>query len=280
MPNLTAALLKYLDQLIEFCVNSVGKLVIVFIILFLSKKIFALIIINYKRLAEKKGLDPLLKSFLSSLIKTVYNVAVFMIIIDIIGVKAVSVATLLGTAGLAIGLALQGSLANLAGGILILFFRPFNQGDFISNNAGIEGSVFKIKILYTELITPDNKSIIVPNSQLSNNAVINFSRNPERRVDLVFSVSYNTPIEKAIGLMEEIASNHPKILQDKEKRIRLFKQSASSLDFAFRVWTKKEDYWDVYFDCNEKIKKVFDLNGVEIPYQKIDIYNNVINPKQ
>ncbi len=280
MPNLTELLLKYFDQLVEFSINSIGKLVLVFIILFLSKKVFSVIIINYKKLAEKKGLDPLLKSFVSSLIKTVYNVAVFMIIIDIIGVKAVSVATLLGTAGLAIGLALQGSLANLAGGILILSFRPFNQGDFISNNAGIEGSVFKIRILYTELITPDNKSVIVPNSQLSNNSVINFSKNPERRVDLVFSVSYNTPIDKVIDLMTTIAEEHPKILPDKEKRIRLLKHSASSLDFAFRVWTKKEDYWDVFFDCNEKIKKAFDLNGIEIPYQKIDIYNNIVNPKQ
>lgn len=273
LPNITGALMKYFEQLIDFCLNSAGKIIAVCIILFLSKKLFNLIISNYKKIAEKKGLDPLLKSFLSSLIKTVYNVTIFLIVIDIIGVKAVSIATLLGTAGLAIGLALQGSLSNLAGGILILFFRPFNQGDYISNNAGIEGSVFKIRILYTELLTVDNKSIIVPNSQLSNNSVINFSRNPERRVDLVFSVSYDTPVEKAISLMSDIADNHAKILHEKDKTIRLVKQGASSLDFAFRVWTKKEDYWDVYFDCNEQIKKTFDLNGVEIPYQKIDIYN-------
>lgn len=257
---------------LKFVVRGISKFIFVIILLLFSKKILNFIVMQYKVMADRKNLDPLLKSFLSSLIKTSYYIFLFMTIVRIIGVQAVSVATLLGTAGLAIGLALQGSLSNLAGGILILFFRPFNQGDFISNNAGIEGSVYKIRILYTELVTPDNKAIIVPNGQLANNSVINFSRYPERRVDLIFSVSYETPVEKVIEILTKISNDHEKILQDKEKRIRLLKHSASSLDFAFRVWCKKEDYWDVAFDCNEIVKKEFDLNNIEIPYQKIDIY--------
>ncbi|MGL5051934.1 MAG: mechanosensitive ion channel family protein [Fusobacteriaceae bacterium] len=260
------------NQIISILPRIVIRGVLLLIILFFAKKILNLILSAYKKTAKAKGIDPLLESFLSSLINTIYYIGVAFLVIGIIGIQATSVATLLGAAGLAVGLALQGSLSNLAGGILILFFRPFNKGDFISNNSGIDGSVEKIRILYTELLTVDNKSIIVPNGVLANNPVINFSKNAERRVDLIFSVSYDTSIEKAISLMEEVANNHPKINQEKEKKIRLFKHNASSLDFVYRVWCKKEDYFDVMFDSNELVKIIFDKNGIEIPYQKIDIY--------
>ncbi|MGL4534458.1 MAG: mechanosensitive ion channel family protein [Fusobacteriaceae bacterium] len=260
------------NQIISILPKIVIRGVLLLVILFFAKKILNLILSAYKKTAKAKGIDPLLESFLSSLINTIYYIGVAFLVIGIIGIQATSVATLLGAAGLAVGLALQGSLSNLAGGILILFFRPFNKGDFISNNSGIDGSVEKIRILYTELLTVDNKSIIVPNGVLANNPVINFSKNAERRVDLIFSVSYDTSIEKAISLMEEVANNHPKINQEKEKKIRLFKHNASSLDFVYRVWCKKEDYFDVMFDSNELVKIIFDKNGIEIPYQKIDIY--------
>lgn len=260
------------NQIISVLPRLVIRGLLLLIILIFAKKILNVILSAYKRTAKAKGIDPLLESFLSSLINTIYYIGVAFLAISIIGIQATSIATLLGAAGLAVGLALQGSLSNLAGGILILFFRPFNKGDFISNNSGIDGSVEKIRILYTELLTPDNKSIIVPNGILANNPIINFSKNAERRVDLIFSVSYETPIEKAISLMQEIADSHPKINQEKEKKIRLFKHNASSLDFIYRVWCKREDYFDVMFDSNELIKKSFDKNGIEIPYQKIDIY--------
>lgn len=265
------------NQIISVLPRLVIRGLLLLIILIFAKKILNVILSAYKRTAKAKGIDPLLESFLSSLINTIYYIGVAFLAISIIGIQATSIATLLGAAGLAVGLALQGSLSNLAGGILILFFRPFNKGDFISNNSGIDGSVEKIRILYTELLTPDNKSIIVPNGILANNPIINFSKNVERRVDLIFSVSYETPIEKAISLMQEIADSHPKINQEKEKKIRLFKHNASSLDFIYRVWCKREDYFDVMFDSNELIKKSFDKNGIEIPYQKIDIYKKQNN---
>lgn len=260
------------NQIISVLPKLVIRGLLLLIIVVFAKKILNIILATYKKTAKAKGIDPLLESFLSSLINTVYYIGIAFVAISIIGIQATSIATLLGAAGLAVGLALQGSLSNLAGGILILFFRPFNKGDFISNNSGIDGSVEKIRILYTELLTPDNKSIIVPNGILANNPIVNFSKNAERRVDLIFSVSYNTPIEKAILLMQEIADHHPKIIQEKEKKIRLFKHNSSSLDFIYRVWCKKEDYFDVMFDSNELVKKSFDKNGIEIPYQKIDVY--------
>lgn len=260
-------------QAISILPKITVKLIIIILIFSFSKRIIESLLGMYKKALRKKNVDLLLESFTVSAIRALYYLAIFGYVVSLIGVPAASFATILGAAGLAIGLGLQGSLSNLAGGILILFFKPFGKDDFISNNNGIDGSVHKIRILYTELVTPDNKVIIVPNGQLANNSIINFSKSLERRVDFIFSTSYDTPIDKTIDLLNKISNEHPKILQDKEKRIRLFKQNASSLDFVFRVWVKKENYWDVFFDCNEIVKKEFDKHGIEIPYQKIDIYN-------
>ena len=264
---------KLITHIVLGLPSLITKIVIIFAIVALAKKVLTYILSLYKKTVRIRKIDPLLESFIASLITTVYYVVILFVVIGVAGVQATSIVTLLGTAGLAVGLALQGSLSNLAGGMLILFFRPFNKGDYISNNSGIDGTVEKIKILYTELLTFDNKTIIVPNGVLANNPIINYSKNAERRVDLIFSVSYDTPIDKAIDLMTEVATSHPKVNQEKDITIRLMKHNSSSLDFAYRVWCKKEDYFAVTFDMNELVKKKFDENGVEIPYQKIDIYN-------
>ena len=252
--------------------DIVIKAVLVIVCLFVGTKIIKLLIAGLKKIMQMRDVDPLLQSFMASLIKTLLNVVLFFIIIGIIGVRATSLITVLGTAGLAVGLALQGSLANLAGGVLILLFKPFAKGDYISTN-GIEGIVDQIHMLNSILVTLDNKVIVIPNGQLANNAITNFSRKPMRRLDLEYSVSYDTSIDKALEVMNKVAADHPKILQDQPMTIRLFRHNASSLDFVFRVWVRTEDYWNVMFDCNELVKKAFDANNIEIPYQKIDIYN-------
>lgn len=247
---------------------------LVLIVLFIAwPKLLGMILTTYKKTLEKKKVDPLLESFTVSLLKTLAYIALFFVVVSVIGIKATSLVTVLGTAGIAVGLALQGSLSNLAGGVLILFFKQFSKGDYISNNGGIEGTVDQIHILYTTLITVDNKVIVVPNGQLANNAIINYSKKSERRLDMVFSVSYDTPTDKTKELLRQIAENHPAVLKDKAMTIRMVKQNASSLDFNFRVWVKSSDYWDTMYDFNEEVKRVFDENGIEIPYQKIDIYN-------
>ncbi|MGL5122948.1 MAG: mechanosensitive ion channel family protein [Fusobacteriaceae bacterium] len=263
----------YKMQIINILPKFTFKFIIIILIVIFSKRIIESLLNVYKQTLRKRKVDSLLESFTVSAIRAIYYLAIFGYVISLIGIPAASFATILGAAGLAIGLGLQGSLSNLAGGILILFFKPFGKDDYISNNNGIDGSVYKIRILYTELITIDNKVIIVPNGQLANNSIINFSKSLERRVDLIFSTSYDTPIDKTIDLLTKIADEHPKIKKTTENRIRLFKHNASSLDFVFRVWVKKDDYWDVFFDCNEIVKKEFDKHGIEIPYQKIDIYN-------
>lgn len=268
-----ALLESFLTDIFTALPGLVIRGLILIILFIIWPKFLGMLLTTYKKTLEKKNVDPLLESFTVSLLKTIGYIALFFVVVSVIGIKATSLVTVLGTAGIAVGLALQGSLSNLAGGVLILFFKQFSKGDYISNNGGIEGTVDQIHILYTTLITTDNKVIVVPNGQLANNAIINYSRKPERRLDMVFTVSYDTPIDKTKELLKQIAENHPAVLKDKAMTIRMAKQSASSLDYNFRVWVKSSDYWETLYDFNEEVKRVFDENGVEIPYQKIDIYN-------
>ena len=189
-------IIKFLDKVLDLLPTIIIRGVIVIVLFSIWPKFVDVLIKAYKKALRKKNVDPLLESFTSSMIKTLMYVILFFLIVGIAGVKATSLVTVLGTAGLAVGLALQGSLANLAGGMLILFFKPFTKDEYIVASSGVEGTVDKIQILYTILTTPDNKVVIVPNSQLANNAITNVSRNPERRLDMVFSVSYDTPTEK------------------------------------------------------------------------------------
>ena len=198
------------------------------------------------------------------------------LLIGIIGIKATSLVTILGTAGVAVGLALQGSLANLASGILILFFKQVSKGDFVSSlDKTIEGTVESIHILYTVIKQANGPLIFVPNNQIANASIINYSRNPYRRLDLVYSSSYNAPIDKVISVLHQVANDETRIIKDNPDMpisISLNKHNASSLDYIFRAWVKKEDYLDAMFACNANVKKYFDQNNIEIPYNKLDLY--------
>lgn len=219
---------------------------------------------------EKKGVDPSLKSFLGSLITAVLYVMLVIITISTIGVQTSSLVAVLGAAGLAIGLALQGSLSNFAGGVLIIIFRPFNVGDFIEMGS-MSGTVKEIQIFQTFLDTPDNKRVVIPNGQLSNNSLINYTRTPTRRIDMKFSVGYNSDIKLVRNLIEEIINKNGFVLKDHEILVRLETLSDSSMIFVVKVWALNENYWDVYYDITENIKNNFDKNGIEIPYPKMDV---------
>lgn len=261
------------DSLVQALPGIAIRIVVLGIIFTFAKPVLNGVLRVTRVALRKNKVEPLLETFTISLTKTIVYIIYLFLVVSTIGIQATSLVTVLGTAGIAVGLALQGSLANLAGGVLILFFKQFKKGDYISNNSGIEGTVDEIHILYTTLNSVDNKRIIVPNGQLANNAIINFSTNSERRVDLIFSVAYDTPKGKAEEVLQEIMDSNPKILHDHANMIKLIKHSASSIDYVFRAWVKKEDYWDVYFECMSEVKRVFDENHIEIPYQKIDIYN-------
>ena len=280
LENLLVSLEHYLPIL-------AGKIVAFLVICFIWPKLTKFLIKSLDKAMSLRNNDPLLISFLKSLIKTVMYIILAFILIGIIGIKATSLVTILGTAGVAVGLALQGSLSNLASGILILFFKQVSKGDFISSLDGtIEGIVQSIHILYTTIQQPNGPLIIVPNSQIANASIINYSRNTYRRLDLVYSASYDVPVDKVISVLHQVIENEPRIIKndlDKPITISLNKQNASSLDYVFRAWVRKEDYLDTMLDCNINVKKFFDKNGIEIPYNKLDLYvkNNInIDNKQ
>ena len=262
-----------------------GKIVAFIVVCFIWPKLTKFLLKSLDKATTLKDNDPLLLTFLKSLLKTVMYIILAFILIGIIGIKATSLVTILGTAGVAVGLALQGSLSNLASGILILFFKQLSKGVFISSlDKNIEGTVQSIHIMYTVIQQPNGPLIFVPNSQIANASIINYSKNPYRRLDLVYSASYDVPVDKVISVLHQVIENEPRIVKDdpdKPITISLNKQNASSLDYMFRAWVKKEDYIDTMLDCNINVKKFFDKNGIEIPYNKLDLYvKNNINIKE
>ena len=253
-----------------------GKLVVFLLVCFIWPKITKFMLRLLDKSRTLKNDDPLLLSFLKSLVKAIMYVIEAFLLIGIIGIKATSLVTILGTAGVAVGLALQGSLANLASGILILFFKQVSKGDFVSSlDKTIEGTVESIHILYTVIKQANGPLIFVPNNQIANASIINYSRNPYRRLDLTYSSSYNAPIDKVISVLHQVANDETRIIKDNPDMpisISLNKHNASSLDYIFRAWVKKEDYLDTMFACNANVKKYFDKNNIEIPYNKLDLY--------
>ena len=267
---------KLLVDLQNYLPLLAGKLVAFLLICFIWPKITKFILRLLDRSRTLKNNDPLLLSFLKSLVKAIMYVVQAFILIGIIGIKATSLVTILGTAGVAVGLALQGSLANLASGILILFLKQVSKGDFVSSlDKNIEGTVESIHILYTVIKQANGPLIFVPNNQIANASIINYSRNPYRRLDLTYSSSYDAPVDKVISVLNKVANDETRIIKDNPDMpitISLNKHNASSLDYIFRAWVKKEDYLDTMFACNANVKKYFDQNNIEIPYNKLDLY--------
>ena len=267
---------KLLVDLENYLPLLAGKLVAFLLVCFIWPKISKFMLKLLDKSRTLKNNDPLLLSFLKSLLKAIMYVIEAFLLIGIIGIKATSLVTILGTAGVAVGLALQGSLANLASGILILFFKQVSKGDFVSSlDKTIEGTVESIHILYTVIKQANGPLIFVPNNQIANASIINYSRNPYRRLDLTYSSSYDVPVDKVISVLHEVANDEKRIIKDNPDMpitITLNKHNASSLDYIFRAWVKKEDYLDAMFACNANVKKYFDKNNIEIPYNKLDLY--------
>ena len=189
----------------------------------------------------------------------------------ILGVPATSFIAVLTTCAAAVGLALQGSLSNFAGGIMILLFKPFKVGDYIEA-AGESGTVSEISVVYTELLTLDNKRITIPNGTLTNSVIENYSSEDLRRVDLTFNTSYDCDLETVKSVINKVIENNPKALKNPEPFVRLSAHNDSALTYTVRIWCKNADYWDVNFDTIENVKKAFDENGITIPYNQIDVH--------
>ena len=225
----------------------------------------------FKKSSKLDHMDLGLRSFLSSFLGIALYAVLAIVVATILGIPATSFITILASCGVAIGLALQGSLSNVAGGIMILLFKPFKIGDFIEV-AGESGTVKEITIVYTVLKTGDNKIVTLPNGSLTNSTIKNYSKEALRRVDFTFGVSYASDIGKVKAIIEDILASHPKALQEPAPFVRLSSHGDSALTFTARVWCNNADYWDVYFDVTEKVKEEFDKNGIEIPYPQLDVH--------
>lgn len=263
---------KNFDKIIDVITTNSIKLIIGLLVIFIGFKVIRKLVKNFVLFLEKREVDMTLIKFLESLMGTGLKVLlVFTIIAGYWEFKLAGLAAMLTSAGVAIGLALQGSLSNFAGGFIILLLRPFKVGDYIETSI-YGGTVEQIGLFYTNLTTVDNKVILIPNGALSNGSLINYSTKETRRVDLMFSVGYENDINHVKKVLTDIVNKHDLILDDPKKFIGVTAHGASSVDFAVRVWCKTENYWTIHFDLLEQVKNKFDEEGISIPYPQMDLH--------
>ena len=224
-----------------------------------------------RRAMEKAKVDTMLARFIGNLVYVALLTFVALAAINQLGVQTTSFIAVIGAAGLAIGLALQGSLANLAAGLLIILFRPYKVGDYIEGG-GVAGTAEEVQIFTTILKTPDNKTIIVPNAQIMGGTITNYSARAERRIDLVVGVGYDADLDKTRQVLTAILNEEPRVLKEPAPLIGVVELADSSVNLVVRPWVKTEDYWPVYFDLNERIKKRFDAEGITIPFPQRDVH--------
>jgi small conductance mechanosensitive channel len=224
-----------------------------------------------EKVLSKKDIDISLQKFLIRLVSIGLKVLVLISVAGLVGIPTTSFVAIIGAAGLAVGLALQGSLANFAGGVLILFLKPFKVGDFIEG-AGESGTVEEISIFYTYLTTPQNQAIVVPNAQLSNNSIKNYSTKDTRRIDFVFGIDYSDDISKAKSILKDIIDGEQRILKEPTCNIAVESLGDNSVNLITRPWCNNADYWDLYFDLTEKVKLEFDKQGISFPFPQRDIH--------
>lgn len=256
---------EYITTSKNILFQYVPKIITALLILVVGLFLIKLIIKSSQKLMKKRSVDITLQKFLGNLIGWILKILLFITVISQLGIATTSFAAIIAAAGLAIGLALQGSLGNFAGGVLIMIFKPIKIGDFIEAQ-GESGTVKDIAIFTTKLNTPDNKEVIIPNGALSNGNIVNYSTEATRRVDFTFGVGYDSDIKKTKEIIFGVLNNHPLILKEPATAVNLSELGDSSINFFTRAWVKKEDYWAVKFDVMEQTKEALDAAGIEIPY--------------
>lgn len=258
---------KYMDLAMEYGVKLLLAALTLVIGLWIIRKLVKL----SKKLMEKAELEVSLMHFLSNLIKWTLKVLLFLSVLNQLGVATTSFMAIIGAAGLAIGLALQGSFSNFAGGILILLFKPFKVGDFIEAQ-GEKGDVKEIQIFVTKIITPKNRLAIIPNGILSNGTIKNYTEEGKLRVDITIGISYDSDIKKAREVLLKVLNDHPKTLKNPAPAILVTELADSSVNLGVRPWAKPQDYWDVFFQCTEQCKIALDEANITIPFPQRDVH--------
>ncbi|MGB8664759.1 MAG: small-conductance mechanosensitive channel MscS [Serratia inhibens] len=260
-------LVKNQDLLIQYAVNIVAAIVILII-----GSIIARVIGNaLNRVMKLRGIDATVADFLSAIVRYGVLAFTFIAVLGRIGVQTTSVIAVLGAAGLAVGLALQGSLSNFAAGVLLVIFRPLRVGEYV-DLGGVAGTVDQVQIFSTTLRTVDNKTIVVPNGKIIAGNIINYSREPNRRVDIVVGVAYNADIDVVKKVLGDVIAADKRIMHAKGVTVRLNEMAPSSLNFVTRSWTTNAEYWNVYFDLMENFKRALDANNIGIPFPQMDVH--------
>ncbi len=258
---------KAKDFALDYGPNLLGALLILFVGYFLAKLVSKAL----RRIMEKAKVEQTRVSFVRNLAYMLMMTFVVLAALGKLGVETTSFAAVLAAAGLAIGFALQGSLANFAAGVMIIVLKPFKVGDFVEA-AGITGVVVGISIFATELKSPDNKKIVVPNATLTGGTITNYSAEETRRIDMTFGVSYNDDLKKAKALLLSILTAHDKVLAEPAPQVAVAELADSSVNFVVRPWVKTDDYWDVMFDITEQVKVQCDAQGISIPFPQQDVH--------
>jgi small conductance mechanosensitive channel len=252
---------------VSFGTKLLGEIVVLVIVLWIIKYLTGII----RKMMLKSKMDDSLVPFLSSLINNLLKVLLAISVLGMLGIEMTSFIALIGAVGLAIGMALSGTLQNFAGGVMLLIFKPFKVGDFIEAQ-GHSGTVKEIQIFNTILNTPDNKVIIIPNGGLSTGTMTNFSQLPTRRVDWTFGIAYGDDVDKAEKVLNKLIKEDIRILKDPEAFVAVTELADSSVNLVVRVWVNSADYWGVFFDMNKKVYQSFDKEGINIPFPQMDVH--------
>lgn len=260
----------YFENLMPDILNFALQIVIALIVYAIGAKLIAFLVKVVKKTMERRNTDLGVIQFLSAVVKYALYFILIMTILGLFGIATTSAVAVLGSCGVAVGLALQGSLSNFAGGVLILLLKPFVVGDYIVQGSN-EGTVYEISIFYTKLKTADNKVVVIPNGNLSNSSLVNISHMDKRRVDIVIGIGYEADIRTAKEILSRVAENDPARLKEEELIVYVSDLGASSVDIGVRIWVKTEDYWTAKWRMLENMKYELDENHISIPYQQIDV---------
>lgn len=264
---------QYIQKLTDWCMSKLGSIVVAVIFMVVCFKLVKLLLRILRKSFERSKLDPSVAGFFISAVKIVLNVLIVLTAASIVGFQITSFITILGTAGVTLGLALQGSLSNLAGGLLILILKPFRVGDYIvENNTHCEGTVVSIDIFYTRLITFDNKSVVIPNGNISNTSLVNVTEHDMRRVDIPFPVAYDSDMEKVKRVTIETIKDVDGYLPDEQILFYIDEFADSGINMYVKFYATIEKFFDAKWDAMWKLKKAFDENDIEIPFNQMDVH--------
>ena len=258
----------YLENAIELYAVDIAIAIVIVIV---GRIVVKMLAGMTGKILTRRGVDETLRKFAMSIVSALLMTVVFIAALGQLGVETTSLVAILGAAGLAIGLALQGSLSNFASGVMLIVFRPFQAGDYVEAG-GVSGAVVEVSIFTTTLLTPDKKRVIIPNSQVTGGPITNYSAEETRRIDFVFGIGYGDDIKKAKEVMLDILTTDERVLKDPAPTVGVLELADSSVNFAVRPWVKTADYWNVYFDITEKMKLRLDAEGISIPFPQNDVH--------